>query len=222
MTAKSSFILGLDLDGVVADYYAYMREVAAEWRGVDAHELTTEVTYGLPEWGLRQGEYDRLHRFAVTQRQLFSAVEPIKGAPQAVRRLSTEGVRIRIITHRLVIRHFHQDAVQQTVQWLDHHGVPYWDPCFMKEKGDVGANIYIEDTPANIAKLREADQKIVVFTNSTNRLLPSESDGRADTWAAAEGIIRKHYYEWCRKPDAPCRQNQDSHHQTARQPSRSW
>jgi len=55
--------------------------------------------------------------------------------------LSDEGYRIRIITHRLYIHYFHASAVQQTVEWLDSHGIPYWVLCFMKEKAQVGADI---------------------------------------------------------------------------------
>ena len=67
------FVLGLDLDGCCADFYGYMREVAAEWKGVPIEELTTTVTYGLPEWGLLPNEYERLHHFAVTQRGRLEA-----------------------------------------------------------------------------------------------------------------------------------------------------
>jgi uncharacterized HAD superfamily protein len=208
MAVKSDFILGVDLDGVVADFYGYMRTVTAEWRGIDISELTTDVSYGLPEWGVLPCEYEQLHRFAVTQRQLFSAMEPIQGAPQALRRLSTEGIRIRIITHRLFIAHFHQAAVQQTVEWLESHAVHYWDLCFMKEKGDVGADIYIEDSEPNIAKLREAGKRVITFTNSTNYLAPSGPGGRADTWNEAERMIREQYYDWLTthglpRPEAP-------------------
>ena len=81
-----------------------MRTVMAWWRSVDVSALAAEVTWGFPQWGLRPGEYDELHRFAVTQRQLFREMDPIDGAPQVLRELSTEGVRIRIITHRLLVR----------------------------------------------------------------------------------------------------------------------
>src|ERR1022692_4764522 len=117
--ALDEFVLGIDLDGVCADFYGQMREVFAEWRGVDAEKLTPDVSYSLEEWGILPGEYDRVQRFAVTQRDLFLEVAPIPGAPQSIRRLGTEGVRIRIITHRLFLRHFHQAAVAQTVMWLD-------------------------------------------------------------------------------------------------------
>src|SRR5262249_21745947 len=73
---------------------------------------------------------------------------------QTLRRLSDEKYHIRIITHRLFIHYFHALAVQQTIEWLDHYGIPYHDLCFMKEKEQVGAGIYIEDSPDNIESLR--------------------------------------------------------------------
>jgi beta-phosphoglucomutase-like phosphatase (HAD superfamily) len=195
---QQAFVLGVDLDGVVADFYDYMRTVTAEWRGVSVDQLPEEVSYGLPEWGLVQGEYERLHRFAVTQRHLFDAMAPIPGAPQALRRLSAEGVRIRIITYRLFIPYFHQTAVRQSIKWLENHAIPYWDLCFMKEKGDVGADLYVEDSPTNIDSLRAANKKVIIYSNSTNRDRPDEPGGRANHWGEAEEMIRKWHYEWRR------------------------
>ncbi len=43
-------ILGVDLDGVCADFYGRMREVAAEWFERPVEELTRDVSYGLSEW----------------------------------------------------------------------------------------------------------------------------------------------------------------------------
>ena len=52
----------------------------------------------------------------------------IPGARKWLQKLSDEGFRIRIITHRLFIEHFHAPAIQQTIEWLDSNGIPYWDP----------------------------------------------------------------------------------------------
>jgi len=199
------FILGLDLDGVCADFYGKMRDVAAEWLGKQPNELPPDVTYGLPEWGLQDGEYERLHRFAVTQRDLFLDMEPIAGAPQSIRRLGSEGVRIRIVTHRLFIRHFHETAVQQTVRWLDSHGIPYWDLCFMRQKSAVEANLYVEDAPQNVIDLDAHDSGcVIVFTNSTNKgLTELASIPRADTWEQAEEMIRERYYAWLDEQGRP-------------------
>ena len=60
------FVLGVDLDGVCADFYRGLRPIAAEWLGVDAATLPERVSWGLPEWGIDKapGGYEALHRFA--------------------------------------------------------------------------------------------------------------------------------------------------------------
>lgn len=188
------FVLGVDLDGVCADFYGGMRVVAAEWLDVPLETLPTEVSYDLPEWGLdKAGGYAALHRFAVTQRDLFRNLRPITGAAAALRRLSVQNIRIRIITHRLFIKYFHQESVRQTIEWLDHWDIPYWDLCFMKDKVAVGADLYIEDAPANVQELRNDGNPTIVFTNSTNRHLPGP---RADTWEEVERLVLDHRGQW--------------------------
>lgn len=184
---KNEFILGVDLDGVCADFYGAIRQIAAEWKGVPVESLTPEVTWGLPEWDLEpMGGYDSLHRFAVTQRKLFATLPPMPGVTSTLRRLSVNNVRIRIITHRLFIKYFHQQAVRQTIEWLDYHGIPYWDLCFMAEKGEVGADLYLEDSPSNIRKLRDGGHRVIIFDNSTNRDVEGE---RVESWAEVEKKI---------------------------------
>jgi 5'(3')-deoxyribonucleotidase len=193
MANPSRFVLGLDLDGTCADFYGRMREIAAEWTEMPLDTLPDEAVWGLTNWGIPDGWYDRFHRFAVTERNLFGTLKPLPGAPQALRRLSTEGVRIRIVTHRLVVRYFHRVAVAQTVEWLDHWHIPYWDLCFIQQKGEVGADLYVEDSPQNINDLRGAGKEVLIMTNSTNR----EAEGkRVDDWGRAEEQIRAIYYEW--------------------------
>lgn len=164
---RSPFVLGVDLDGVVADFLGGLKPVAAEWLGVPVDSLTDDVSYGLEEWGLQS--YSDLHRFAVTQRQIFTVLKPLPGAPAVLRRLSQRGIHIRIITHRLFIEHFHAQAVQQTTAWLEHHGIPYRDLCFMKDKAAVGADLYLEDSPENIRALREVGCEVIIMGNSTNQ-----------------------------------------------------
>jgi 5'(3')-deoxyribonucleotidase len=172
-------ILGVDLDGVCADFYGKMREVAAEWQERPVDELPTNVTYGLKEWGIGTEEYARLHRFAVTERGLFETAAMIPGTRKYLRKLSDEGARIRIITHRLTIRYVHNLAVTQTTGWLDHHAIPYWDLCFMKDKEQVGADIYVDDTPHVVESLRAKKLEAICFANSTNKDI---GDPRAKSW----------------------------------------
>jgi beta-phosphoglucomutase-like phosphatase (HAD superfamily) len=195
---SDEFVLGTDLDGVCADFYEIMRQVVAEWLGVPIERLPKQVTYGLSEWGLTPAEYEKVHRFAVTQRELFRTVPPISGAVQSLRRLADEGIRIRIITHRLFMNQFHQIAVAQTVEWLDRYGFPYKDLCFMRDKGEVDANIYVEDTDEQIWALENAGRKVIAFSNSTNTMMDPAPAMRADTWQETEDIVRRHYNEWRR------------------------
>lgn len=191
---ESQFVFGVDLDGVCADFYEGLRIIASEWLGVPLYSLTKEVTYGLSEWGIdTAGGYDRLHKFAVTQRSLFKELKPIKGAPQTLRKLSNNDVRIRIITNRLYIKYFHQMAARQTIEWLDQYDIPYWDLCFMRDKAAVGADLYIDDSPENVGRLRNDGHNTIVFTNSTNRDLP---EPRADTWAEVEKIVLDELDKW--------------------------
>jgi 5'(3')-deoxyribonucleotidase len=212
---KQQFVLGVDLDGVVADFYEGIRPLAAEWLGVPEESLKRDVAYGLPEWALdRMGgtseeAYERFHRFAVTQRNLFRDLPPIHGAPAALRRISAigdddVGIRIRIITHRLYIKYFHKSALVQTIDWLEHHGIPYWDLCLMKEKAAVGADLYIEDSPTNIRDLRDAGNEVIVFSNSTNLEV---AEPRASDWTHLEHLVRERFKDWrrslMRKPPKP-------------------
>ena len=190
-----AFVFGVDIDGTVADFYAGLRPIAAEWLGKSVEDLPLDVSWGLPEWEIESapGGYLDLHKFAVTHRDLFSNLVPFKDAPQVLRRLSKDGVRIRIITHRLYIKYFHRVAIDQTVAWLDNHGIPYWDLCFMSDKAAVGADLYIEDSPNNVTQLRADGHPTIVYSNSTNLKLPGP---RAATWLEVEGLVRDELGKW--------------------------
>jgi len=191
---ENRFVFGVDLDGVCADFIGALRPIAAEWLGVRVDELPEKVTYGFSEWKLeRAGKYEDLHRFAVIQRDLFRNLNPIEGAPAVLRRLSARKIRIRLITHRLYIKYFHQEAITQTTEWLEYHGIPYWDLCFMGDKAAVGADLYIEDSPDHVQRLREDGHKTIVFTNSTNEGLPGP---RADSWLEVESLVLKELEDW--------------------------
>ncbi|MEU8919044.1 5' nucleotidase, NT5C type [Streptomyces nigrescens] len=194
MPESAEFVFGVDLDGVVADFYSHARCLAAEWFEVPEASLTPAVKKDLAAWGFPDAiSYQRLHRWAVTQRNLFRDMPPIWGARSALRRLSDDKVRIRIITHRLYIDRFHQAAVRQTIDWLDHHGIPYRDLCFMADKRAVEADLYIEDTPENIKKLQKAGKEVLIYTNTTNMEIKGE---RVDDWKAAEDHVRQHLERW--------------------------
>jgi 5'(3')-deoxyribonucleotidase len=203
MSEPTDFVLGVDLDGVCADFYRGIKPLVAEWQNVSQKKLTRIVTFELAEWGIptSPGGYNDFHKFALTQRNLFKTLKPMPGCPQSLRRLSKEGVRIRIITNRLFIRYFHVLAITQTIEWLDFHGIPYWDLCFMGEKDKVGADVYVEDSATNIQKLRKLGREVIIFANSTNRHLKDKSP-RVSSWQAVEHLVMEKFNKW-KKDAAP-------------------
>jgi len=185
-TAEDPFVLGVDLDGVCADYTLAFRDFVAADRGVEPQSLPMQRSWDFREWDLDAAEFERLHRAAVTEGRLLANLEPIEGASEALWRLSDAGVWIRIVTHRLYVNWGHAAAAGDTVSWLDSERIPYRDLCFMGAKTDVGAHAYIDDGPHNVDGLRAAGRTVIVFDQPYNQ---SCAAPRARNWGEAEDIV---------------------------------
>jgi 5'(3')-deoxyribonucleotidase len=57
-------------------------------------------------------------------------------------------------------------------------------------KAAVGADLYIDDSPRNIADLRAENHDTIIFTNSTNQHLERL---RADSWNDVEKIVLENF-----------------------------
>jgi len=184
-------VLGLDLDGVCADYTTGLRAHVTASRGLDPDHCRAE----LPEphhfslvasgWFREESQFRAAHAEAVAA-GLFATMTPIAGVSEALWRLSELGVHIRVITHRLMTGGGHRRAVSDTVTWLDAHRIPYSDLCFMGDKGQVGADLYIDDAPHNIAALRAVGCPTIVFNQPYNQ---GVAGPRALNWVEAEAMI---------------------------------
>jgi 5'(3')-deoxyribonucleotidase len=180
------FVLGVDLDGVCADYTAGLRSAVARHRGVEPDTLPEAVSWDYAEWDLDRETFLEHHRRAVVEDHLFANVPAMAGVAESLWRLSDAGVWIRIITHRLVANWNHATAVADTVTWLDEQRIPYRDICFLGTKPEIEADAYIEDAPHNIEALRRSGNTVVVFDQPYNRHL---SGPRAHDWPEAERLI---------------------------------
>src|SRR5690606_16863622 len=74
------FILGVDLDGVVADHTRRFRDIMAEIRGVDPETLPLDRSWDFAEWGFAPDEYATYHRVAVMEHDMFRTMELVDGA----------------------------------------------------------------------------------------------------------------------------------------------
>jgi 5'(3')-deoxyribonucleotidase len=180
-------VLGVDLDGVCADYESALRTSVAARRGVDPATLPAQAVTGhFREWGLSAEGFREAHRIAVIQDRIFRTMAPYPGVAEALWRLSDAGVWIRVITHRLLFNGLHETSAADTAVWLDQHDIPYRDLCFIGDKATVGADLYIDDSPHIILALREAGRTALVFDQLYNRHL----DGpRAGSWADVEPLV---------------------------------
>ena len=181
------FVLGVDLDGVCGDYTAAFAEVVAQEKGCRVADLPVERSWDFAEWDLEpHGGFDALHRKGVMELGMFRSMPMLPGCAEALWRLSDAGVWIRIITHRLVVHWGHQVAVADTVAWLDEHGIPYRDLCFLGRKPEVEADCYVDDAPHNVLALREQGNHTLVFDAPYNADVPGP---RVRDWAEVHEAV---------------------------------
>lgn len=188
-----NFVLGVDLDGVCGDYASAFKKIVAQERGVPSEELTDEFTWNFPEWGITLDEFTELHSRAVKEKRLFLSLPVYRDASDVLWELSNAGIWIRIITHRLFYSGDHAIVTTDTVQWLDNMNIPYRDICFIGGKQDVGANLYIEDSPSNINAFRAHDCNVIVFDQPYNRDLAGP---RARNWQEVKEIVLRAYSQY--------------------------
>jgi len=181
-----TLILGVDLDGVCADYTTAFRPLVAQELNIPLSSLPEERSWDFSEWGLSPKQFQDLHHKAVEDYRMFRSMPVFENASEVLWRLSDAGVWIRIITHRLYVNWGHAIAVTDTVEWLDQARIPYRDICFLGDKPEVEADIYLEDAPHNITSLRSSGNSVIVFDAPYNQ----EVDGpRATSWLNCEQMI---------------------------------
>jgi 5'-nucleotidase len=180
-------VLGVDLDGVCGDYETAFRESVARRFGWDEADLPPQTTMdAYSEWGMTFEQFEEAHRHAVAEDRMFRTMPPLPGVSEALWRLSDAGVWIRVITARLLFNGIHEASAADTAYWLDANDIPYRDLCFINTKPDVGADLYVDDSPGNVVALREAGRTTVVFDQPYNRHLPGP---RAASWEDVVAII---------------------------------
>lgn len=171
LTTSSDFVLGVDLDNTLADYTGGFRRFVMQ-------ELGHETPYPDPEfwdfnkckgWPIRSREHFLdLHHRAVSD-GLFLNLDLYDGAQPTLVDFRAAGVKIRIISHRLLgDPYFDTTAVQDTVEWLYSKQIPFDDICFVSNKTEVDSHLIVEDSPAHLAALRAADRNFLIYHQRYN------------------------------------------------------
>ena len=156
--------VGLDIDGVVADFQSAIREMAALELG---RELPPADRWAIWEtWGITQERWDELLA-AFTEREGWRWLSPYHSASTYLRSLEDAGHTIYYITARPLA------ASWMTFEWLDRHGFPCEDVCFYVDKAAAAKNmeldIYIDDHPPTVQAVRGAGIEAYVLDRPWNR-----------------------------------------------------
>lgn len=187
-------IIGVDLDGCVGDYYDTLRHYVGKKLGIPKNQITdlypNPKTYEMSEWPDFERDFVKYHTDAVSD-GMFRKMKTIPGASEVLWRFNEQGHHLRIITSRFVSHGQNAKVIADTAKWLDVNDIPYRDIMFVKRKSDIYADVYIDDSPENIQRLKKNHPKslVIIFNASYNTKLKGP---RANNWAEVEKLVEEH------------------------------
>lgn len=116
---SNSLTIGVDIDGVLADYVDGLRNAVAVPLHVSPKDLPDPMNYSFSDWGEHfKNDFVEYHSQAVAEGLYFN-LAPISQASETINRLAKQGHYIRIITSRFVKPGQHALVARDTTEWLD-------------------------------------------------------------------------------------------------------
>ena len=178
--------LGIDLDGVVADFNAgwisrYNRDFGTGLTVADVVEWDAPV--GLTHF-VTMGEFWSWARTCADGRSIFHGLDPYDGAIEALVALSGVGHRIVVLTTKP------RFAVDDTHEWLARHRVPNDEVHILEDKAAVDCDVYLDYADHNLTALR--DQHTTATVCRYVRQWNNPVDGTVDVtdWAEFTTVVR--------------------------------
>lgn len=190
MSTNPNYVLGIDLDNVTANYTKGLRDyMVSLGHSPESMPDPTDYDFVAAGWPFKDREDYLNHHIDFVARGGFLSVNMMEGASDVLHRLVSQGVRIRVITHRLLRDNTYAQAISDTVRWLDINNIPFHDFCAISEKSAVGVNLLIDDAPYNIESVRQHGGYVAVFNQPYNEHL----DGpRVNNWDDIEKFVLNH------------------------------
>lgn len=193
----NKFVLGVDLDGVVADFTGGFREYVSWAEGITPANLPdpTEWDFHSDAWGIKNRADFMRHLDGAVRHGIFASMKPYAYVSQVLHSLSSQGIHISIVTSRLSCTGTYKQAITDTVQFLDSHDIPYRDILFLEDKERYRFDVMVEDMPRNIQTLQASKRTgdVVIFDQIYNRDLIGT---RAHNWPEVRRIVQQKYATW--------------------------
>jgi len=199
--------IGVDIDGVLADYFAYVRDVVRpHFSSFDETEYRVHEMFGLDK-----GVSDKFWESEIWN--YTQNVLPMKDASEFMHRLIQDGHKIVINTARWLscrdddVGSRKRDMVRE---WLGKYNIPYDEIAFANfERGKIAMSknpydqkgksrvvkefsldLHIDDAPHEV-ELLSSTIPIIIFDNPYNRECNPPNTHRAKNWAEVYQIINK-------------------------------
>ncbi len=143
--------LGIDLDGVVADFdngwmSRYRTEFGADPRMSHAEPGAPEIVWNGLHHGTHFPDMDAFWEW-VHRIRLFRHLDPIPGALEALTTIANDGHEIVILTAKP------DRAVPDTLYWIADHQLPTREIHFIHDKHRVACDAYLDDSPFVVPEL---------------------------------------------------------------------
>ena len=190
-----SLTLAVDLDNTSAEYTNGLRHKAGKQLRINPSKFAehfpqvTDYAMWRNNWtGMTtQQEFYDLHSQAVED-GLFEDLIPYEGVSETLWEFHEQGHFIRIVTARFLKPGDRYKVMETTSKFLDKHNFPVDDIAFTERKVEVMADVYIDDSPGNIAKLTAAGRTVIIYNQKYNEGIEGL---RAYNWADVKRLVNE-------------------------------
>lgn len=182
-------VLGVDLDEVVFQYLEGLRSALSLKGVVPPSGEPTSYSMSEAGWFPTHEAFCKAHGEAVEE-GLYTKLELVPGAREALWKLSDAGYQLNIITSRFVNPGQHRLVVAQTVEALEASRIPYSNISFLSHKVLQHADAYIDDSPSNLTALSEAGRFVIKKTMAYNQSSPGLP---ASSWSEVLEHLRERF-----------------------------
>jgi 5'(3')-deoxyribonucleotidase len=177
--------LGIDLDGVVADFNAGWIGLHRAEFGSDLRPEMVTTWDGLHELGgfADMGAFWRWARGNRDRPSIFRHLDPYPDALDTLRALDADGHDIVIVTTKP------RWARTDTLRWLADHDLPTTEVHITQAKHEVACDVYLDDAPHVVSALvrHRPEATVCRFVRPWNGPIPGAID--VASWSDFRAVV---------------------------------